>query len=131
MQKTELTVIADEDIDSPQKLGTINNIAVYTKVIAGPDTQFGRRGKVSVLHLDVVAASGNNFTLEDLKKMSLRRDEVYELENLYRRRHQQLGAQYFPSAPADDIDIRPGVIFIDPEKGVRVTFFLTKLLPYD
>ncbi len=119
------------DLDVPQKIDTINKTEVCARVIAGPDVQFGRRGKVSVLHMEVVAASGNYFTLEDLKKMSLRRDEIYQFEELCRRRRGHIGALYFPRVSADDIDIRPGVHFIDPEKGVRVTFFLTKLLPYD
>jgi len=129
------TDTAINDIYStPQKIDVVNNVEVSVKVIAGPGVQFNRDGKVSVLHLRLVSASGKLLSLAELKQMSIQRNELRLLELLCQRNQQLLASLYFPGTDATDVLYRPGVSFfdLDPENGgVQITFFLAKRLPCD
>lgn len=118
--------------DSLHKLDTICTVEIFVQPIAGPDILYERRGRVSIIHLEIVSSLGKRFTSADMRRMCLSRHEVSEIEELCKRRSNLLASIFFPDTPANKVVLRPGVRFIDPETNeLHVTFFLVKPLPDD
>ncbi len=124
--------IINETPNVLHKIDNINTVEICIKVIAGPDRLYGRNGNSLVTHLELVSNTGKRFTSNDLRLMSLRRNELGEFEDLCRRRISLLASLVYPEVPVAKVALRLGVRFIDPETDeIRNTFFLSRSLPID
>jgi hypothetical protein len=114
------------------KIDSINTIEIHVQVMAGPDKMYNYDGDYLVAHLEVVSKTGERLLAKDLDLISLDRNELHKLEDLCRKRLKLLATYVYPNVSVNQITLRPGVRFIDPEtKEVHVTFFLNRKLPAD